>query len=88
MQTMRNLVGASPAAAMGSSPFLSDSLASHSAEKGCNSFTTESPRDSPSSGGGFKRNSFVFSGIKQELGSVEVSPCVHVMYLPSQLWPC
>ena len=44
-----------------------------SAEKTGDSLVRDSPKDSPCSGGGFKRNSFVFAGIKQELGSVEVA---------------
>ena len=34
--------------------------------------TSASPKDSPSSGGGFHRNIFAFSGIKQELSAAEV----------------
>ena len=47
-------------------------MSCQSAEKTGDSLVRDSPKDSPSSGGGFKRNSFVFAGIKQELGSVEV----------------
>jgi hypothetical protein len=37
--------------------------------------TSSSPKDSPSSGGGFHRNTFAFSGIKQELSAAEVISC-------------
>lgn len=76
IQTLRNLAGASPQSnGVGNSPFLPDSTASHSSERARDPPpTSESPNDSPTCGGGFKRSSFVFAGIKQELGSVEVGP--------------